>query len=572
MGRFKKKFFGELLVEEGLLSPKQVEEVLARQKISNERFGRIAAQMKYISEVHIAEFLARQLDIPLFRLSEENLIPEVVKTIPEKVARSFGIIAIEKSDRSVTVAMSDPLDVILTDDLERLTELKVIPAAGVPSEIERAIDQYYGMDSFLKDIMGKFGEVDFEYVKVEEDQEINLDKLTEIAEEAPVVRLVNLVLSKALRDGASDIHMEPTRDSLSIRYRVDGLLVKEELSPPRHLLPAIVTRVKILSNMDIAEKRIPQDGRFHIKIRGKEIDIRTSTLPTYYGEKAVLRLLDRSAEQLSLNVLGFPEDALRKFETIIQRPNGIILVTGPTGSGKTTTLYAALNKINSPVKNIITIEDPIEYQLPMVNQVQVNPKAGLTFASGLRSVLRQDPDTVMVGEIRDAETVQIAVQAALTGHLVFSTLHTNDSPGAIVRLLDFKVQPFLIASTIIAVISQRLVRLICNSCKESFSPAEPILKYMKDMTGMEELEIYKGKGCPSCLGTGYKGQTGLFEFMEVNDKIRELVVAEPKIDVLRRTAKKGGMHSLREDGIDKVLKGVTSIEEVVRVTQDVDQT
>ncbi len=569
MGRFKKKFFGELLVEEGLLSPKQVEEILARQKVSNERFGRIAAQMKYISEVHIAEFLARQLDIPLFRLSEHSLDPEVVKIIPEKVARSFGVIAIDRDDKSLTVAMADPLDVILTDDLERLTGLRIKPAAGVPSEIDRAIDQYYGMDSFLKDIMGKFGEVDFEYVKAEEDQEVNLDRLTEIAEEAPVVRLVNLILSKALRDGASDVHIEPTRSSLNIRYRVDGVLVKEELSPPRHLLPAIVTRIKILSNMDIAEKRIPQDGRFHIKIKGREIDIRTSTLPTYYGEKAVMRLLDRSAEQLKLDALGFPEDALRRFEEVIKRPNGIILVTGPTGSGKTTTLYAALNRINSPEKNIVTIEDPIEYQLPMVNQVQVNPKAGLTFASGLRSVLRQDPDIIMVGEIRDAETAQIAVQAALTGHLVFSTLHTNDSPGAIIRLLDFGVQPFLIASTVIAIVSQRLVRVICSACKETFVPPESVLEYIKGLTGVSEPKLYRGKGCPSCLNTGYRGQTGLFEFMEINDRIRELIVAEPRVDDLRRIAKENGMRSLREDGVDKVLRGITTIEEVIRVTQDV---
>jgi len=569
MGRFKKKFFGELLVEEGLLSPKQVEEILARQKVSNERFGRIAAQMKYISEVHIAEFLARQLDIPLFRLSEHSLDPEVVKIIPEKVARSFGVIAIDRDDKSLTVAMADPLDVILTDDLERLTGLRIKPAAGVPSEIDRAIDQYYGMDSFLKDIMGKFGEVDFEYVKAEEDQEVNLDRLTEIAEEAPVVRLVNLILSKALRDGASDVHIEPTRSSLNIRYRVDGVLVKEELSPPRHLLPAIVTRIKILSNMDIAEKRIPQDGRFHIKIKGREIDIRTSTLPTYYGEKAVMRLLDRSAEQLKLDALGFPEDALRRFEEVIKRPNGIILVTGPTGSGKTTTLYAALNRINSPEKNIVTIEDPIEYQLPMVNQVQVNPKAGLTFASGLRSVLRQDPDIIMVGEIRDAETAQIAVQAALTGHLVFSTLHTNDSPGAIIRLLDFGVQPFLIASTVIAIVSQRLVRVICSACKETFVPPESVLEYIKGLTGVSEPKLYRGRGCPSCLNTGYRGQTGLFEFMEINDRIRELIVAEPRVDDLRRIAKENGMRSLREDGVDKVLRGITTIEEVIRVTQDV---
>jgi len=458
--------------------------------------------------------------------------------------------------------MVDPWNIFAIDEVRMKTNLIVEPACATESEINRALNEHYGARGTMEDVINT---IDKEKVTISEEEQDDLKKLENIGEEPVVVKLVNLIIMKAVSEGASDIHIEPEETLLKTRFCVDGVL-HEVTSPPKHLQSAIISRIKIMSNMDIAERRVPQDGRFNIKAGGKAIDVRASSVPTIYGENIVLRLLDISSTLLTLKEIGISKDILTDYTKIIKKPHGIVLVTGPTGSGKTTTLYASLEKVNSVEKNIITVEDPVEYRLSGIRQIQVNPKVDLTFANGLRSILRQDPDIIMVGEIRDHETMEIAVQAALTGHLVFSTLHTNDAPGAIMRMADMGSEPFLISSALTGVLAQRLVRKICNNCKEEYTPTDEALKNIGLLD--KKIKFYRGKGCSKCMETGYKGRIGIFELMIINEDIRNAILAKAPIDQIRRIAKESGMVNLLHNGIDKIREGLTTAEEVLRVTQE----
>ncbi len=468
-------------------------------------------------------------------------------------------------DKELTVIMSNPLDFYTMDAIRLATNCDLRVLAGRESDILLAIEQYYGpgassMEKIIEDMES--------IPDYQAEDEENVDHLRDMASEGPVIRLVNLIITRAIETRASDIHFEPFEDQFRVRYRIDGVLHDVE-SPPKRLQAAIVSRVKIMAKLNIAERRLPQDGRIMLRVKGKEIDFRVSSVPTIHGESTVLRILDKSSIVLDIQKLGFPEDTLEGFGQLIERPHGIILVTGPTGSGKTTTLYCVLGKINSPEKKIITVEDPVEYQLKGVNQIQVKSSIGLTFANALRSIVRQDPDVILIGEIRDAETAEIAIQSALTGHLVLSTLHTNDAPSAITRLIDMGMEDFLLSSTIIGILAQRLVRVACTYCREPYSPDPAILREMKvDVGGLADLNVIQAKGCENCSNTGYWGRAGIFEFLHVTDDIQRLILEKRDSNVIKETARKNGMRTLREDGWLKVKKGVTTISEVIRVTQE----
>jgi general secretion pathway protein E len=468
-------------------------------------------------------------------------------------------------DKELTVIMSNPLDFYTIDAIRLATNHDIRVLAGREADVLWAIDQYYGsgVTSMEKIIEDMESIPDYQA----EDEE-NVDHLRDMASEGPVIRLVNLIITRAIETRASDIHFEPFEDEFRVRYRIDGVLHDVE-SPPKKLQAAIVSRVKIMAKLNIAERRLPQDGRIMLRVKGKEIDFRVSSVPTIHGESTVLRILDKSSIVLDIGKLGFPEDTLQGFEELVQRPHGIILVTGPTGSGKTTTLYCVLGKINSPEKKIITVEDPVEYQLKGVNQIQVKPSIGLTFANALRSIVRQDPDVILIGEIRDAETAEIAIQSALTGHLVLSTLHTNDAPSAITRLIDMGMEDYLLSSTIIGILAQRLVRVACPHCREPYSPDPAILREMKvDAGNLVDFNVIEAKGCENCSNTGYWGRAGIFEFLHVTDDIQRLILEKRDSNVIKEAARKNGMRTLREDGWLKVKKGMTTISEVIRVTQE----
>jgi general secretion pathway protein E len=468
-------------------------------------------------------------------------------------------------DKELTVIMSNPLDFYTIDAIRLATNHDIRVLAGREADVLWAIDQYYGsgVTSMEKIIEDMESIPDYQA----EDEE-NVDHLRDMASEGPVIRLVNLIITRAIETRASDIHFEPFEDEFRVRYRIDGVLHDVE-SPPKKLQAAIVSRVKIMAKLNIAERRLPQDGRIMLRVKGKEIDFRVSSVPTIHGESTVLRILDKSSIVLDIGKLGFPEDTLQGFEELVRRPHGIILVTGPTGSGKTTTLYCVLGKINSPEKKIITVEDPVEYQLKGVNQIQVKPSIGLTFANALRSIVRQDPDVILIGEIRDAETAEIAIQSALTGHLVLSTLHTNDAPSAITRLIDMGMEDYLLSSTIIGILAQRLVRVACPYCQEPYSPDPAILREMKVDTGnLADLNVIEVKGCENCSNTGYWGRAGIFEFLHITDDIQRLILEKRDSNIIKEAARKNGMRTLREDGWLKVKKGMTTISEVIRVTQE----
>ncbi len=563
---------GDILLERNLINEEQVQQILDLQRREYKRFGEIVRDQRLVSERDLIRALAQQLGVEVFNLNTYDPQEGLASRIPEDVARRTRSVPVEITDEGdlLKVAVLDPMDVAKLDDLKRLAGLDIEPIIGTQTEIERAIERLYGLTSFFRDFDDLSDDDALEFVQLDEsrDEDYDIQEITEIAEEAPVVRLVNLIIAKALRDGASDVHIEPSSHHLRIRYRINGVLIEEDMAPPKRLQPAVITRIKILANMDIAEKRIPQDGRFHVRLHGMEVDIRVSTLPTYHGEKVVLRLLETNRDELRLEMIGFPSTELVEFRQLIRRPNGILLVTGPTGSGKTTTLYSALSEINSPEKNIVTVEDPIEYQLEMINQVQTNPKAGLTFASSLRSILRQDPDIIMVGEIRDVETARIAVQASLTGHLVFSTLHTNDAVGAVVRLVDMGIPPYLIANSVMGVLAQRLVRTICDNCRISYEPDPEMLRQFAEVEAFRGFQFTQGKGCTECMNTGYRKQTGLFELLLITRQIRDLINAGAESTAIIEAGSNRGLRLLREDGLDKVLRGITTLEEVVRVTQE----
>ncbi len=492
------------------------------------------------------------MSTPQVDLDSYLIDKKVIDLIPEGMARHYQLMPLFKIGNVLTVAMADPHNIHGLDEVRLKTGCDVEPVVSSQTQIKRAIDQYYGVRDSIKEIVEGFAEGGPEPPG---------------AEEAPAIRLLNLIMSQAVWDGASDVHLEPDQDNLRIRYRIDGVL-HEAISLPKNFQSAIISRVKVMGDMDISESRVPQDGRCHIAIEGKEIELRISTFPTICGENIVIRILDQSTALMGLEDLGFSKDIIRQYEALIKRPHGIVLVTGPTGSGKTTTLYASLNSINSPEKKIITIEDPVEYRLNLIRQTEINLRAGVTFATATRSVLRQDPDIIMVGEIRDPETAEAAIRAAITGHLVFSTLHTNDAPGALIRLTDIGIEPYLISSSVVGVLAQRLVRTICPKCKEQYRPEDEILK----ISGMENtngLTFYRGKGCKNCWQTGYKGRIALFELLLVNERMRDLISQRAPSGMIREVARETvGMKSLREDGIDKVLKGITTIDEVNKVTSE----
>jgi len=559
----KRKALSESLVEQGIITQKDLEIAVAESEKTGESLRKTLVRLGLISEEDIIAFFEEQLSIPYVELGSYLIDSKVIKTIPEALARKYMVVPLFKTGDTITLAMADPLNVIALDDLRLKTSCAIEPVAASETDIKNAINQYYGTAGSIDEVIKSF---ETKAISITEEEEISLEKLHDMAEEAPIIKLVNLIIMQAIRDSASDIHIEPEEQELRVRTRIDGIL-HDMTAIPKHLQAAVISRTKIMSDLNIATKRIPQDGRFQIKIENSQIDVRISTFPTIYGENVVMRLLDTSSILLGLEQIGFSESNFEQFKSLITKPHGIILVTGPTGSGKTTTLYSALNTINTPDKNIITVEDPVEYRLKGIRQSQINPKAGLTFATGLRSILRQDPDIVMVGEIRDRETAEIAVQAALTGHLVFSTLHTNDAPGSLTRLIDMGVEPFLISSSIIGVVAQRLVRTICSGCKESYRPTENALEKLSLNIPKEEATFYRGKGCNICKNTGYKGRIGIFELMLMNDKIRDLILERTSSSVIKRAAEEAGMKTLRKDGLEKALKGITTIDEVMRVTQ-----
>jgi general secretion pathway protein E len=557
---------GDVLVEQGWLSPEALEEGLEAQAENGEKLGQILVQQKKITEQELLNALALQLDLEVMEsIDDKELRFDLVEQLPIRYLKKHEIFPFQSEDGTLRIAVNDPLDLEVLDDLRILYGQNEIRPVLVPArEILSAINRTYGQaNDTAEQIMQDLGEEeDSQHLFTE--LEVGGDLLDETSE-APIIKLVNHIFSQAVKSQASDIHIEPYQQHLQVRFRLDGVL-HNVLSPPRRLHAAIVSRIKVMARLDIAEKRLPQDGRTEVKIGERLVDVRVSCLPTAFGERVVLRLLEKSGKLLSMEEIGLSAAALVEMKRLLLLSHGIILVTGPTGSGKTTTLYAALSYINSPDKNILTIEDPIEYQLNGIGQMQVNPKINLNFASGLRSMVRQDPDVILVGEIRDRETAEIAIHAALTGHLVFSTLHTNDSASAVTRLIDMGIEPFLVSTAVQAIIAQRLVRLLCPHCKEEYEPEEAQwaeLGSSREVAG----PIFRADGCEKCLETGYRGRTGIYEFLQLSEAIKGLVLTTSDANQINKAARAEGMLSLREDGINKVLEGKTTISEVLRVTQ-----
>jgi len=550
---------GEVLVEAGLISQTQLEQALQTQQATGERLGRVLVSMGLATPDAIAKAIASQLGLEYVNVQTTSIAEDVLTILPEAQIRRHQVLPLRTEGEALVIGMVDPLDVLALDDIRRVAARDLIPAVITADGFQHAVNQYPALESSLDQVIQEIRPADVG------EEEPGLDKLREIVDEAPVVRLVNLMLVQAIRQGASDIHVEPQENRLRIRYRIDGTLYNV-MNAPRHVQAATVSRIKIMANMNIAERRAPQDGRIELRIDGREIDLRVSTVPTTFGEKVVMRILDKRQALVGIDKLGLLDTDFPRFESLVTKPYGIILITGPTGSGKTTSLYAILNRLNKTEVNIITIEDPVEYQLTGISQVQINPRAGLTFATGLRSFLRQDPDIIMVGEIRDEETARIAIHAALTGHLVLATLHTNDAPGAVTRLADMGVEPFLVASSVIGVVAQRLVRILCTKCREAYTPPpEVVTRYGLAGPDDQPPTLYRAKGCDVCNNIGYKGRIGLFEIMLLDDETRALVVKQAPSDVLKRSATAAGMHTLQQDGVAKVLSGMTSLEEMLRV-------
>jgi general secretion pathway protein E len=561
------RLIGEILTEQCGLAADVLTAALEAQEEKGGRIGEILIDRKAVSEADVLKSLGVQFGLPFWpTLPTEDLATDFTEHLPIQFLKKYKMVPVFKGEEAF-VAVNDPLVFQPLDDLRLAlgwngTQTVLAPHSAILSVINVAYEMSSG--SAEQVIEGMHGDEDSDLIMSE--IEATGDLLDETSD-APIIRLVNLMLSQAVKARASDIHIEPYKNQLKIRYRVDGILY-DKLTPPKHVQSTLVSRVKIMAKLNIAEKRLPQDGRIDIRIADKNVDIRVSTIPTSFGERVVLRLLDKSNVLLKLSDLGIPEEKMQTFDKLIRIPHGIILVTGPTGSGKTTTLYAALSTINSPEINIITVEDPVEYQMDGIAQIQVNPKIDLTFAKGLRSIVRQDPDVILVGEIRDLETAEIAIQSALTGHLVFSTLHTNDSASAVTRLVDMGIERFLVTSSVIAILAQRLVRVICNECKEAYTPSNESLQSIGiSPERLDGKKIFRGRGCPACLQTGYKGRNGIFEFMILDDAIKNIILKTSDANAIKRTAVEQGMTTIRQDGAQKVLDGITTIEEVFRVTQ-----
>ena len=562
MEEFPHRTLEQLLIEQGRITQDDLRKVKRLQQERGERLERLLLDLGFISEEDLLPLLSAYLGVETIHRRDFPTAPVPLGNLNLKFLKHAKVLPLAQTNGGLTVAMSDPADYYTIQGLQLATGLQVEPRLARERDVLEALETIYGGGNAEGGAAAEPADAELEYFG---DDEEDVDHLRDLASEAPVIRFVNLLISRAVEQRASDIHIEPFENELKVRYRIDGVLHDVE-APARRLQAAIVSRVKIMSKLNIAERRLPQDGRIKLRLMGREIDLRVSTLPTLYGESVVLRILDRSSIVVTLGSLGFPEDTLAQFDRLITKPYGMILVTGPTGSGKTTTLYGALDKINSPDKKLITIEDPVEYQLFGVNQIHVKPQIGLTFANGLRSIVRQDPDVIMVGEIRDAETAEIAIQAALTGHLVFSTLHTNDAAGAVSRLLEMGVEDYLLASSLLGVLAQRLVRKVCSKCRR---PAEVTAAVMREIGGNGAAgEVYEGEGCDDCARTGYRGRSGIFELLLVNDVIRPLILKRSSADMIKDAGVQQGMRTLREDGWHKVRTGVTTVAEVVRVTQE----
>jgi type IV pilus assembly protein PilB len=607
---------GEILVRENLITPQQLREALDYQRVSGGRLGSNLVKLGFISDDVITAVLSRQYGVPSINLDLFHIEPSIIKLISQEVALKYTVLPISRVGATLTLAMADPTNVFAMDDIKFMTELNVEPVIASEASIQMAIGKYYSgstqidifdaafafapekgalkngslkknakngsrpvkvderlVDSDLAVSLDDFDLANHDHEEfeiLEDNEEIDLATLTRASEDAPVVRLVNVLMVDSLRRGASDIHVEPYEKDFRIRFRIDGVLY-DVMHPPMKLRDPLISRLKIMAKLDISEKRLPQDGRIKIKVkvddRSRELDFRVSTLPTLFGEKVVLRLLDKDKLMLDMTKLGFEEESLQKFQRAISNPYGMVLVTGPTGSGKTNTLYSALQSLNTPETNIMTAEDPVEFNLQGINQVQMKEQIGLNFAASLRSFLRQDPNIILVGEIRDFETAEIAIKAALTGHLVLSTLHTNDAPSTISRLVNMGIEPFLVATSINLIQAQRLIRRICSECKEeTHVPVEGLIEIGFSKEEAKNLKLYKGRGCETCLNTGYKGRVGLYEVMEVTDDLRELIIIGASAIELRRKAIELGMITLRESGLCKLREGITTIEEVVKET------
>ena len=560
-----KKRIGTVLLERGAITPEQLDYALKLQAESGRRLGEILVSEQIIAESDLIEAISVKLKIPRLDLADVMIDPGVLRLVPAEMARRLQVLPIAKIGNGLTLAMADPLDIIAVDEVKYHTGMDIHRSIAAPSQIEGAIGRYYTVRDRMQEVLGDYeAETDSDRQIRQVQKELGAEA---VAGEVPVIKLINLIVHKGVTEGASDIHFEPDRHGFRVRFRVHGLL-REAASPPAHMTSAIVSRLKIMADMDVSEKRVPQDGRFRQSIGGHEIDFRASSLPTIHGEKIVLRILDRRNLVRGLDQVGMPAHVLSGFDEQLRKPEGLILVTGPTGSGKTSTLYAGLQRIASPALNVVTVEDPVEFDLPHINQVQVHERAGLTFAGTLRALMRQNPDIIMVGEIRDSETAEIALRSALTGHLVLSTLHTNDAPGALTRLLDMGVPNYMVASAVTAIMAQRLVRTLCSKCRTPAGP-EDVARLALGL-GKNDGPFFEPAGCRHCGPDGYTGRTGLFELMSMNSALRGLVMKSATTDEMRRVAIGSGMVSLKDEGLAKARLGITSLHEVSRVAQDWD--
>ena len=558
----------ELLVKEGLLSADQAQKATADQRRTGERLASVLTRLGLLKEDDLLDFLSRKYGIPIINLGRVEVEPEILKLVRREIIQKYQVFPVRKVGNTLTLALSDPTVVLAIDDVQFATGLHVIPVLAGESAIRQAIERSYdtGVDDLKKLIDQETAGAEANLELLDKVQKVDVGEPGSEAQEAPTIRFVNLIIGDAIRKRASDIHLEPYEKVFRVRYRIDGVL-HDMMNPPKQMEPAILSRVKIMANLDIAERRLPQDGRISVKFQSREIDLRVSSLPTIFGEKIVMRVLDKTGTVLDLARLGFEEEDLARFKRTITTPYGMILVTGPTGSGKSTTLYAAISTINHPDINIITAEDPVEYNIPGINQVLVREDIGYTFASALRAFLRQDPDVVLVGEMRDLETAQIAIRAALTGHLVFSTLHTNDAPSTVTRLQDMGIPPFLISSSLLLVIAQRLVRRICLECREPVRvPVSALIDVGFRPEEAEGVQAYAGKGCATCAQTGFKGRIALHEVMWLTPEVQEAIVRQRPANELKELAVKAGMRTLRQSGLRKVATGTSTIDEVLRVT------
>ena len=564
---------GEMLVKAGLISQDQLQEALDSQKANGEKLGFNLIHLGYVKEDDITQLLSEQYGVPSINLRHFEIEESVINLIPSEVSQKYLVVPVNRTGATLTIAMADPTNVFAMDDIKFMTGYNVEPVVASEIAIREAIEKYYGSAHALelKKVMDEMAETDAEHLELlEEEEDVDLNALEAATEDAPVVKLVNIILTDSIKKAASDIHLEPYEKDFRVRFRIDGVLY-EIMHPPMKLKDAITSRLKIMAKLDISEKRLPQDGRIKVKIKlagkNKEMDYRVSVLPTLFGEKIVLRLLDKDNLMLDMTKLGFEAESLAKFERQILKPYGMVLVTGPTGSGKTNTLYSSMHRVNTPETNIMTAEDPVEFNLGGINQVQMKEQIGLNFATALRAFLRQDPNIILVGEIRDFETAEIAVKAALTGHLVLSTLHTNDAPSTINRLMNMGIEPFLVSTSVNLICAQRLVRRICRECKEAIQmPTQALVDIGFSVEEAPKVQLFKGRGCANCNNTGYRGRIGLYEVMEISDEIRELILSGASSMELRRKGIEEGMVTLRESGLHKIRSGQTSVEEVVRET------